>query len=214
MAPSAPKQSRAIRTRKNLMAALERLLREKEFETISVQDIAKAAGVAVGSVYAHFKDKTAFLEALLAYWRGRVEAQLQAAEAQDMKAAFQALGSLRAALLETTKAVYAQTLENGHIFRALQTYVRLHPDTDDQDWQTLVVRSFAPIADLLEVFSDEITVKDVDLATRMLGVFFNTIFIRNALMPQDTLGQAARLDAETMIAEVSDMAYGYLTVPR
>ncbi|MEL7111675.1 MAG: TetR/AcrR family transcriptional regulator [Pseudomonadota bacterium] len=214
MAPKPPKQSRAIQTRQNLMAALERLLRKHEFETISVQDIAKEAGVAVGSVYSHFKDKTAFLEALLIYWRDQVEAQLEIAETQDTKAAFVALGSLRAALSEATKAVHAQIVENGHILRALQTYARLHPDAEDEDWQTLVVRSFAPIGELLEVFSDEITLQDQDLATRMLGVFFNTIFIRTALMPQDTLLDVARLDAETMIQEVTDMAFGYLTLAR
>jgi AcrR family transcriptional regulator len=214
MPPSQPKQSRAIRTRKNLMAALERLLRQHEFETISVQDIAKEAGVAVGSVYSHFKDKTAFLEALLTYWHDQVEAQLEISESQDTKAAFLALGSLRAALYEATKAVYAQILDNGHILRALQTYARLHPEADDDDWQTLVVRSFAPFGDLLDVFSDEITVTDRDLTTRMLGVFFNTIFIRAALMPQDTLLEIAQLDADTMISEVTDMAYGYLTLPR
>ena len=214
MAPNQPKQTRAIRTRKNLMAALERLLRKKEFEMISVQDIAKEAGVAVGSVYSHFKDKTAFLEALLTYWHDQVEAQLEISEAQDTKAAFRALGSLRSALYEATKAVHAQILDNGHILRALQTYARLHPEAEDEDWQTLVVRSFAPFGDLLEVFADEITLKDRDLATRMLGVFFNTIFIRTALMPQDTLLEAARLDADTMINEVTDMAHGYLTLPR
>ena len=214
MPPSQPKQTRAIRTRKNLMAALERLLRSKEFEMISVQDIAKEAGVAVGSVYSHFKDKTAFLEALLVFWRDQVEAQLEVAEAQDTRAAFLAMGSLRAALTEVTKAVYAQLMENGHILRALQTYARLHPEAEDEDWQSLVIRSFAPIGDLLDVYSDEITLKDRDLATRMVGVFFNTIFIRTALMPQDTLLEVARLDAETMIHEVTDMAFGYLTVPR
>lgn len=214
MSPSPPKQSRAIRTREKLINALERLLRDHEFENISVQDIAKEAGVAVGSVYSHFKDKTAFLEFLLTYWRDQVEAQLAISEAQDTKAAFQAIGSLRAALLEVVKAVHAQVQESGHILRAIHTYARLHPEAADEDWQTLVVRSFAPILGLLNVFEDEISIQDKDLATRMLGVFFNTIFIRAALMPQDTLIEAANLDDETMIQEVTDMTYGYLTMSR
>lgn len=214
MSPTAPKQSRAIKTRKKLMEALERLLRQHEFENISVQDIAKEAGVAVGSVYSHFKDKTAFLEALLTYWRDQVEAQLDISERQDTQSVFVALGSLRAALFEATKAVHAQVVENGHVLRALQTYARLHPDMKDEDWQTLVVRSFAPLGALLEAYKDEVTLKDHDLATRMLGVFFNTIFIRQALMPQDTLLEIAGLDDAVMIEQVTDMAYGYLTLPR
>ena len=208
-----PKQPRAIRTRQKLMAALESLLRLKEFEMISVQDIAAEAGVAVGSVYAHFKDKNAFLEALLEDWRKQVETRLQEAEAHDTKAAYIALGSLKAAVFEVTKAVFEQISENGHILRALQTYTRLHPEVGDEDWQSLVVRSFLPIADLLDVYSDDVTIRDLDLATRMLGVFFNTIFIRTALMPQDTLLDAAKLDKDTMIQQVTNMAYAYLTQP-
>ena len=214
MTPKPPQQTRAIRTREKLMAALERLLRTQEFETISVQDIAKEAGVAVGSVYSHFKDKTAFLEALLAYWRAQVGARLETAEAQDTDAAFRAMGSLRTALFEVTKAVHIQTVENGHILRAVHTYARLHPDLEEDDWAALVVRSFQPIADLLRIYEADITIKDQARATSMLGVFFNTIFIRAALMPSDALIEAADLDDETMIEEVTDMALGYLTLPR
>lgn len=214
MALKTPKQDRAIRTREKLMSALERLLRGQEFENISVQDIAREAGVAVGSVYSHFKDKTAFLEALLAFWRAQVESQLDIAESQDTRAAFAAMGSLKVALREATKAVYLQTKDSGHILRAVHTYARLHPEAEDDDWQALVVRSFAPISELFEVYYDDITLSDADLGTRMLGVFFNTIFIRTALMPQDTLLDAAGIDSETMIQEVTDMAYGYLTQPR
>lgn len=196
------------------MAALERLLRQQEFETISVQDIAREAGVAVGSVYSHFKDKTAFLEALLAYWHDQVETQLEASEAQDTVAAFRALGGLRDALAEATRAVQVQTRESGHILRAIHTYTRLHPEAGDEDWQTLVVRSFAPFQALFEVYGSEITLNDQDLATRMLGVFFNTIFIRSALMQQDTLLEAAGLDDEALAQQATDMVYAYLTLPR
>lgn len=206
-----PKQERAIRTRRKLIEALERLLRTAEFETISVQDIAREAGVAVGSVYSHFKDKTAFLEALLEFWREQVEAHLDLAETQDAVAALAAMGSLRTALLEAVKSVHQQTRESGHILRAVHTYTRLNPEMGDEDWQALVVRSFKPIGGLFTAYADEITATDPDLATRMLGFFFNTIFIRAALMPQDTLLEAAKLDDDTLIREATEMVYAYLT---
>lgn len=211
MAPSAPKQSRAIRTRENLMAALERLLRDREFETISVQDIAKEANVAVGSVYSHFKDKNAFLAALLDNWQAHVEAQLEVSEAQDTAAALSAFPSLEAALLDITKQVHRQIVENGHVLRAVHTYTRMHPDQGDEDWQSLIARSFAPMAALFDAFSDEISVADTAQATRMLGYFFNTIFLRKALMPQDTLTEALAFDDETLVHEAAMMVYGYLT---
>jgi len=206
-----PRQERAIRTRRKLIEALERLLRTAEFEMVSVQDIAREAGVAVGSVYSHFKDKNAFLEALLVFWREQVEAHLDLAETQDTGAALAAMGSLRAALFEAVKSVHQQTRENGHILRAVYTYTRLNPDMGDADWQALVVRSFKPIGSLFTAYADEITVTDPDLAARMLGFFFNTIFIRSALMPQDTLLEAAKLDDDTLIREATEMVYAYLT---
>lgn len=214
MVKSRPKQARAVRTRESLLSTLERLLRTQEFELISVQDIAREAGVAVGSVYSHFKDKTAFLAALLEFWRDQVVAQLEASESQDLRTEFRGIGDLRLALFEATKAVHAQTRENGHILRAVHTYTRLHPELSDDDWVSLVVRSFAPIEVLFDVFSDQITINDADLGARMLGVFFNTIFIRAALMPQDTLLDAARIDDDTMIHEVTDMVFAYLTMTR
>ena len=213
-APSTPKQPRALRTRRKLIEALERLLRSREFEMISVQDIAAEAGVAVGSVYSHFKDKTAFLEAMLVFWREQVEAQLDLAEEQDSGAALAAIGSLRTALFEAVKSVHAQTRQSGHILRAVHTYARLHPEVGDEDWQSLVVRSFEPIGSLFTAYQDEITLPDAKLGTSMLGFFFNTIFIRSALMPQDTLLEAAALDDETLIREATDMIYAYLTMPR
>lgn len=209
-----PRQERAIRTRRKLIEALERLLRTAEFEMISVQDIAREAGVAVGSVYSHFKDKNAFLEALLVFWREQVEAHLDLAETQDSGAALAAMGSLRAALFEAVKSVHLQTRENGHILRAVYTYTRLNPDMGDADWQALVVRSFKPIGSLFTAYAEEITVTDPDLAARMLGFFFNTIFIRSALMPQDTLLEAAQLDDDTLIREATEMVYAYLTQAR
>lgn len=209
-----PKQKRALRTRRKLIEALERLLRTREFETISVQDIAREAGVAVGSVYSHFKDKTAFLEAMLVFWREQVEAQLDSVDAQGSGAALAAMGSLKAALFEAIKSVHAQTRQSGHILRAVHTYARLHPEVGDEDWQNLVVRSFEPIGALFSAYGDEITLTDSDLGTRMVGYFFNTIFIRSALMPQDTLLEAAKLSDDTLIGEATDMIYAYLTLPR
>ncbi len=206
-----PKQSRSIKTREKLMSALERLLRNREFENISVQDIAKEAGVAVGSVYSHFKDKTAFLEALLESWRTNIEIQLEASEAQDLTAVFRAYDSLDVALLDVTKQVHQQVVENGHVLRAVHTYTRLYPDQNGEDWHMLAARSFAPFSVLFDVFADEISLADRDLATAMLGYIYNTIFVRTALIPQDTLTDSLAISDEVLIEQVAAMVFAYLT---
>jgi AcrR family transcriptional regulator len=53
---------RVRRTRQLLMQALDKLLQTKDFENISVQDIADAATVNRATFYDHFADKFALLE--------------------------------------------------------------------------------------------------------------------------------------------------------
>ena len=57
-------QKRAARTREKILAALEQLLESKEFEAISIADIARQGEVAVGSIYSHFEDKEALLDTM------------------------------------------------------------------------------------------------------------------------------------------------------
>jgi AcrR family transcriptional regulator len=53
---------RVLRTRQLLQDALRRLLQEKEFDKISVQDITEAATLNRATFYAHYTDKFALLE--------------------------------------------------------------------------------------------------------------------------------------------------------
>ena len=64
---------RIRRTRELLQQALGRLLETREFEKISVQEITDAAGVNRATFYAHYPDKFALLECLVA---GRFHALL------------------------------------------------------------------------------------------------------------------------------------------
>lgn len=52
-----PRQSRGIETREKIIQAGEQLFAQHGFHGVLADDIAKAAGVAVGSFYAYFKDK-------------------------------------------------------------------------------------------------------------------------------------------------------------
>ena len=57
---------RIRRTRQLLKDALERLLTQKQFEEISIQDIAEAATVNRATFYDHYTDKFALLQCLVA----------------------------------------------------------------------------------------------------------------------------------------------------
>src|SRR4051812_37237288 len=84
------KQRRAEKTRDRLLAAGFRLLRRKHFEELSVADIAKAAGCAVGSFYLRFADKDqyflAIAESRRVQSRDQLETWYEGATLQDIVA--------------------------------------------------------------------------------------------------------------------------------
>lgn len=71
------KQSRSQKTRDRLLAAGFKLLRRKDFDQLSVADIARAANCAVGSFYQRFFDKDQYFFALAEMRREQSRSQLQ-----------------------------------------------------------------------------------------------------------------------------------------
>jgi len=63
--PPEPKQERSRRARAALLTAALGLFAERGFEAASVEDIASAAGVAVGGFYQHFRSKRQALLVLM-----------------------------------------------------------------------------------------------------------------------------------------------------
>ncbi|WP_374469611.1 TetR/AcrR family transcriptional regulator [Phenylobacterium sp.] len=60
----APSQARSQRTMDEVYRSLDALLKAKGFDQITIADLASHADVAVGSIYARFKDKKALLAGL------------------------------------------------------------------------------------------------------------------------------------------------------
>ena len=70
------KQSRSQKTRDRLLAAGFKLLRRKHFDELSVADIARSAGCAVGSFYLRFADKDQYFLAIAEVRRAQSRGQL------------------------------------------------------------------------------------------------------------------------------------------
>lgn len=64
-APLAIKQARSQRTYDSLVEGGLQLLKERDFDSIPVAEVAKAAGYSVGAFYARFNNKEEFLRALV-----------------------------------------------------------------------------------------------------------------------------------------------------
>ena len=68
------KQRRGERTRDRLLAAGQRLIAKRDFDQMSVAEIAAAAGCSVGAFYQRFRDKDAFFGALIAQYAAQARA--------------------------------------------------------------------------------------------------------------------------------------------
>jgi AcrR family transcriptional regulator len=63
--PRQPVQSRSIQTREKIINTGERMFIQQGFHNVLADDIARAAGLSVGSFYSYFKDKRALFLAIL-----------------------------------------------------------------------------------------------------------------------------------------------------
>jgi AcrR family transcriptional regulator len=68
------KQPRGGRTRDRLLAAGQRLIAKRDFDSMSVAEIAEAAGCSVGAFYQRFRDKNALFGALIAQYVSEAQA--------------------------------------------------------------------------------------------------------------------------------------------
>lgn len=113
-------ENRRRRTREIAAAALQLFL-ARGIESVTIDEIVVAAGVAKGSFYRYFDDKAALVRALLAPVAGRLadatarcEIALQAARSKaDLLEAYQALaGALAAGVFEAPDVVLLYLQEN------------------------------------------------------------------------------------------------------
>ncbi|MEM7493528.1 MAG: TetR/AcrR family transcriptional regulator [Pseudomonadota bacterium] len=213
---SKPIQKRALLTREKILDGLEALLARHEFEAISIADIAREAGVAVGSVYSHYKDKEALLPALLDRQLERVKARLAELRETGTLDGFGLDGPQRPDM----RSLIRFSLENAlkqidaslGVRRALFTYRRMNPDLDIPLARALADQAFESLVTQLEDYRDEIVHTDLRAAARMVNYFVNIVFLDRIVLVKSPLQDTLRPDDETLIQTYTDMVYTYLTI--
>lgn len=100
-----------LRTRETLLAAAKRLITERGYENATVRDIARAAGMSTGAVFANFSDKSDLFHQVLAEdARVLAETMRQVAALRD--------GGVRESLLTILAAGYAFHLKQLPLLQA------------------------------------------------------------------------------------------------
>lgn len=192
------------------MAALERLLRKKDFDDIGIAELAAEAGVAVGTVYRRFENKEALVPLLFDLWHERSQAQLAHAA---IEASTLATADLRSLLREQMRAAHRFIRAQAHILRAVYLQGRLKPHLIGDDWKALWQAARKGNLAFLQLVSDRIARRDLERAADTMIYLANTALVEKALFGDDGAGFVMTLDGDAFADEIADVVYGYLVLP-
>lgn len=198
----APVSSRATRAEERRAAIVEAAMEEfvaRGFAATRLDDIAKRAGVAKGTIYLHFKDKESMFEELVRIVIVPVVARLNALPPPT--------GSVRE-LVETFAGNFLKEVigtRRGDLVRLIVAEAPRFPAIADFYYREVVSRGIAGMRALIElgIARGEIRQKDLArypqilVAPAMIAVIWQSLFARHA-----------PLDAEEMLRVHLDLIFG------
>ena len=204
-------QQRARENRDKIVKAFGELLKEKPFERISVAEIAKRAGVAVGTLYRRFENKDALIPVVFELYQKRLE-EWVAGEGRIEPPSDATLHDVLRMIVERG---WVFLKREAHILRAAHLFARLKPETvGDEDlwraWEEAAYEAFPP---LLRAFPDEVKRGDINTAAKMMTYFMNAFFLEKGLYPEESPAAGLKLSDKAFLSEAADILYGYLTTP-
>lgn len=199
---AAPASNRAMRTAERRAAIVDAAMEEfiaRGFAATRLDDIAKRAGVAKGTIYLHFKDKESMFEELVRIVIVPVVARLNALPPPT--------GSVRE-LVETFAGNFLKEVigtRRGDLVRLIVAEGPRFPAIADFYYREVVSRGIAGMRSLIElgIARGEIRQKDLArypqilVAPAMIAVIWQSLFARHA-----------PLDAEEMLRVHLDLIFG------
>lgn len=201
-------QGRSREKRDLIVDALDAALKEKPFDQVSISEIAKRAGVAVGTVYQRFKNKEAFVPVILSIYRAHIETWM----AKDGRIELQPTDDLRSALRKVFRRSWTLCKRESHLLRAVHIHVRLKPDLADNDeWRAYEEASAAGVRAIIDHFATEVKRGPVDRSAAFATYFFNTIMIEKGLYPEESPAIFFKPNNHVFADEAAEMLYAYLT---
>jgi AcrR family transcriptional regulator len=199
-------QERSRRTEAALARALSELSREQPFEDVTVADIARRAGVAVGTVYRRFRNKRALLHLA------------DTAFVDDCRDAFdEELSDERVAGLNLEGVARAYIGLMIRKFRQHRTAVlQVQRNADPRDAAVYARRAAEFNAHVHGRFRDLLRqrrreIKHADLETALnLAIFFASAAARDAIWRQSLKAYPVQVDDERLVRELTFAFVAYL----
>jgi AcrR family transcriptional regulator len=203
-------QARSRQTREKLVTALERLLRTRDFASITIAELAAEAGVSVGAVYRRFDNKDAFIPVIFELYLRRTDERMASPEGRTE---VEPEEGLREALYVIVTHAWSFIETDGHLIRAAHLYARLRPDLVGDEWDAYLEQAVAGSRQIIDFFAAEVRLKNLDAAAQMLTYLLNVLLVEKGLYADDGIGAVLTIPDEVFLRGLADTMYGYLTTP-
>ncbi len=204
---SRPLQVRSEQTLQRVLAAAESLLDDKPFEAITMAELARHAGVAVGTIYTRFEGR----EALLPYLYEKYAADLQrdAAEALDPEQlAGVALEARIRLIVEYCVDLYRK---RRGLWRAIALYAIHQPQAISDTHRTQRRGLLDRCGTLLLECADEINHPDPRAAVSFAMGTLSAVCKDRILFAESTRGIVREVSDKALRQELAQMLTHYLT---
>jgi AcrR family transcriptional regulator len=201
-------QDRSRQTRDKLVVALASLLREKPFDSMTMDELAKRAGVAVGTVYRRFANKDALIPVIFEVYLKMLE---HYASEPENALVIDETDTLRSALHKMCAQASRLLRAEPNLIRSAHLYARLRPDLVGEDWDAIIETSVAQYRQVIDHFATEVRRPDPDAAARMLFYLLNTVMVERGLYGDAGPGAALRVSEQAFVEDCATAIYGYLT---
>ncbi len=200
-------QQRSQEKKERILAAMDTLLRRKDFSDIGINDIADKAGVSPATIYQRFQNRDAAASILLELYFQRVE---EWARRPRKKSGASQNTPLYDALLAIGFDAWNQIEALGHIMRPAYLYSRLRPDLAGTEWTRLGRVAVEAFRSFLVRYHDVIESDDLEVTAGILGYFFN-FMILGKLLHSDEVPAPFLRNRHAFARELATFAYRYLT---
>ncbi|MCB1667402.1 MAG: TetR/AcrR family transcriptional regulator [Porticoccaceae bacterium] len=194
-----PKQSRSINTVESILQAAEELFLKQGFDSATVEQIAKRAGVGIGSIYDYFPNKISIALALLE--------SVSAMIANDSKTYFIEFGreSIEESMPKVIRKVFGSYKRHKNIVITLvESAPELRLAAELYSVEKLIYRASLIY---LQIYEDNFAGKNLNTAHALL----NQVFA--ASIKQYLSDENPQLSEEEFLQELSNMFLAYIIKP-
>ncbi|MCR5544551.1 MAG: TetR/AcrR family transcriptional regulator [Eubacterium sp.] len=202
-----PKQKRSIEKKQRIKNAAIKLMSEKGYHSTSSNEIAKEAGVSIGTFYSYYKDKKDLYKELVADIYNVVISPMNMNEESEEGSASSPFDNLDNLSIEETVYLYIETVFKGHEYEtAFQREIASLSEQSDEFREIEMVHKKGltqMFISVLSAYKDELKIKDLKTASYLILTTVEAAV-------HDTMFHNGGKNKKAVIRELTAMIVNYL----